>query len=178
MPLIFLSPSGKTYNSFLCVNADKATNEYAQMLRLALLIEKILQSYGVQTFVPPENTGMQARITQSNFLNADYYISLNCTFNGFTEVFYDGKCKASQRCARLIFRELEKILPYKIRDAKNGQDAFAGLGFAELRLTVATAILVKISACNAICTSYICENLEKPANAIAIGILKAIEIIA
>lgn len=171
MPLIYISPSGQSYNKY----AWAGTNEAVQMRKIALKMESILRTYGCQTVIPGEILTMEQRIEQANNLNADCYISLHSSASAQSgsECFYAPEKSGSQSLAEQLCAQAQSVSGRKGGGARDGMQAYGGLGYAELRLVRKCPVLIRIESHDTPdLAKWICEHTSDIASALCTGILR------
>ena len=141
IPMIYLSPSRQTANSYAVGN----TTEQAQMYRVAEALKKILEDeYYCMVYIPPVSLklGLKNRAYDAYIRDSDVYLAIhsNSNPNGYkmhgATGYYSPNCNQSKVLAQNIINEMAKV-EFKKSNVKdkmiNGMTSFDNTGYGEVR---------------------------------------------
>lgn len=165
MPSIFLSPSTQEYNQYVDTG-----NEEEVMNQLADAMEPYLRASGVQFTRNSPEGNVNLSIEQSNSGRFDLHVALHSNASPEnmsgqlqgTDIYYQPRSTASRRLANLLVENFQQIYPYPWM-----VDALSSTSLAEIRRTVAPAVLIEVAYHdNPEDAKWIHENIDVIARAI------------
>lgn len=107
MPLVYLSPSNQFTNPYTGV----ATNEGAEMTKVAKKVQELLQAAGYRVVLAEGTRKLDDRIADANEMEADLYVPIHSNAGGGTgtRVFYRGDRESSVQLSRILFDKLAAL---------------------------------------------------------------------
>ncbi len=107
MPLVYLSPSNQFTNPYTGV----ATNEGAEMTKIAQKVQELLQQAGYRVVLAEGTRKLDDRIADANAMDADLYVPIHSNAGGGTgtRVFYRGDRESSIQLSRILFDKLAAL---------------------------------------------------------------------
>lgn len=165
---IYISPSNQENNIYAYGN----TNEQKECYQIAIYCQRILEDYGFTVTLPPINSTIKNRVTDSNGNNNDIYLCIhtnayNGKVTGGTQILLYKNSGKNNEIATKIFNRLSPITI-----GATSEKIYEKPDFYEIKNTKAICVYVE---CEYHDTrdgaEFIIKNKEKIAEAIAHGIL-------
>ena len=143
---------------------------------IADVVELELARSGVTTARNNPAYDLQTVVSDANGQNADVYVAIRSVYCDAgvqgSKVFYYRPATNSQRLAEDIYARLSLVTPTEDRGLSEGQSAYGGLGYYELRRTRMPAVIVEVGChSNPQEADFIIRHVYELGVAIAQGIL-------
>ena len=179
--VVYLSPSNQ-YDNY-GVKAAGYTTEKKEMNKVADLLEKYLKSYGVKVYRNVPSAGINAWISESNYLKSDLHLAIHSNASESheahgIEMFVSKETSPSLSIANAIYNQLYEIYPYK-DDFSNRGIKYSGESLGEANdafLPCGTLIEIAYHD-NYNDAKWIVEHREDIAKTIGDAILKYYQVI-
>lgn len=172
MPEVYLSPSPRHFNR----GYGTYGTEEERMNLIADVVELELARNGLQTERNNPAYDLPTIVADANAKNSDVYVairSVDCDYGvEGVRVFYYRPNTNGQRLAEEIYDFLALLTPSEDRGVLEGQSAYGGLGYYELRRTRMPSVIVEVGCHNNPQNAdYIINNVYQIGVAIAEGIV-------
>ena len=172
MPEVYLSPSPRHFNR----GYGTYGTEEERMNLIADVVELELVRNGLTTRRNNPAYDLPTIVSDANGQNSDVYVairSVDCDYGQQgARVFYYRPNSNGQRLAEEIYDFLALLTPSEDRGLLEGQSAYGGLGYYELRRTRMPSVIVEVGCHNNPQNAdYIINNVYQIGVAIAEGIV-------
>ena len=172
MPEVYLSPSPRHFNR----GYGTYGTEEERMNLIADVVELELVRNGLTTVRNNPNYDLPTIVSDANAQNSDVYVairSVDCDYGvAGVRVFYYRPNSNGQRLAEEIYDFLALVTPAEDRGVREGQSAYGGLGYYELRRSRMPAVIVEVGCHNNPQNAdFIINNVYQIGVAIAEGIV-------
>lgn len=172
MPEVYLSPSPRHFNR----GYGTYGTEEERMNLIADVVELELVRNGLTTVRNNPNYDLPTIVSDANAQNSDVYVairSVDCDYGvAGARVFYYRPNSNGQRLAEEIYDFLALLTPEEDRGVREGQSAYGGLGYYELRRSRMPAVIVEVGCHNNPQNAdFIINNVYQIGVAIAEGIV-------
>ena len=172
MPEVYLSPSPRHFNR----GYGTYGTEEERMNLIADVVELELVRNGLQTERNNPAYDLPTIVSDANAKNSDAYVairSVDCDYGvEGVRVFYYRPNSNGQRLAEEIYDFLALLTPAEDRGVLEGQSAYGGLGYYELRRTRMPSVIVEVGCHNNPQNAdFIIRNVYQIGVAIAEGIV-------
>ncbi len=168
-PVIYLSPSRQTANSYTGV----ATNEGAQMYRVGEACKAILEQQGYTVVMAPVSEELDTRTAEANAMGADVYVAIHSNAGGNvtgTTCYYNGNNWGAKALSDLVYGNVAALTP--TADHGNHNDMLANIPFKEISLPHMANLLIETEYHDKPATAqWIVNNTDQLGRAIAEGII-------
>lgn len=173
MPEVYLSPSPRHFNR----GYGTFGTEEERMNLIADVVELELTRNGITTARNNPAYDLQTVVADANANNSDIYVAIRSVFcdpgEGGARIFYYRPNTNGQRLAEDIYAFLAPVTQSEDRGVREGESAYGGLGYYELRRSRMPAVIVEVGCHgNPPDADFIVRNVYQIGVAIAQGILQ------
>ncbi len=173
MPEVYLSPSPRHFNR----GYGTFGTEEERMNLIADVVELELARNGITTARNNPAYDLQTVVADANAKNSDIYVAIRSVYcdpgEGGARIFYYRPNTNGQRLAEDIYAFLAPVTQSEDRGVREGESAYGGLGYYELRRSRMPAVIVEVGCHgNPQDADFIVRNVYQIGVAIAQGILQ------